>query len=174
MSQAFTYTGELAIRELWGVSFPRGVAVTVENLGLIKKCEALDDFEAGEVEIAPLEGQVFDAEPFVREIEALKAENADLKAKLAAYEAADEAALEIPHPGAPKEEAVIDEPDDDYVPTEEQEPEPDMPTLGEGVLPDDWREAHWKTKQAWCRDLLGIGVKNGDEATAFLEEALKS
>lgn len=170
MGQAYTYIGDQPDRELWGVIFPRGVAVTVDDPALIAKCEALSDFEAGEVSVDPIVGQVSAAEPLVRENEALKARVAELEGliemqsgeidllndKLDAYEGAD-----------------VDAPDDDYVPTEEQEPEPDLPTIGEGTLPADWRDAHWKKKQAWCRETLGIEVKNGEEANFYLEEALK-
>lgn len=151
MGQAFTYIGDQPDRELWGVIFPRGVAVTVDDPALIAKCEALSDFEAGEVSVDPIVGQMSAAEPLVRENEALKARVAELEAQV----------------------AQMSEPFDDYVVTKDQAPEPELPVIGEGTLPANWRDAHWKKKQAWCREMLGIEVKNGEEANFYLEEALK-
>lgn len=180
----FVYNGDQEVRELWGVEFPRGKAVPVSDPALAQKCRGLGFVEDGapeveaveadtdaEAEIARLTEQLDEAHARIAELEGLL-EEAKAEAHFSEpdeyFEPApeDDPDLEIPHRGAEKPE--------DYVAAEVEAEETVIPTLGEGVLPDNWRGEHWKTRQAWCRELLGLEVANGTEADAALEKALIS
>ena len=120
------YNGPWDVRPLWGVDFPRGKSVVVDDQDLVAKALRLDGFEL-------LDEDAPDPEP-----------------ELVAF--------------------------DDYVPEEpEADPEPlEVPVVGEGTLPENWRELHHKTRMKLARELSGMGdIQTAEAADAVLEALTK-
>jgi len=121
------YNGPWDVRPLWGVDFPQGKSVVVDDPDLVKKALNLEGFEL-----------------------------------------LDEDAPE------PEPEPVVF---DDYVPEEpEAEPEPlNMPEVGAGTIPENWRELHHKTRMKLARDLSGMeDIQTAEAADAVIEAMLQA
>jgi hypothetical protein len=121
------YNGPWDVRPLWGVDFPQGKSVVVDDPALVEKALRLDGFEL-----------------------------------------IDE---DMPEPEP--EPAVFD----DYVPEEpEAEPAPlDVPEVGAGTLPENWRELHHKTRMKLARELSGMDdIQTAEAADAVLEALTKA
>lgn len=120
------YNGPWDVRPLWGVDFPIGKSVVVDDPALVAKARNLDGFEVLE----------------------------------------EDAGETMPEP-------VFD----DYVPEEpEAEPEPlQVPVVGAGTIPENWRDMQWKKRVKLAKELSGMDdIENVEAADAVIEALLKA
>ncbi len=173
----FTYNGPQASLVFRGILFPKGEAVTIEDTALAQKLGCLVEFGATPPEPKPDPDADRPAphnaeNTLAIEVKRLEAENEHLRA---AYDELDARYTALEEAFDVEEELEGDPADGDYPAAEgDEEDETATPTIGSGILPEDWRSAHWKTKQKWCSELLGLAVSNDEEGTAALEAGLAS
>lgn len=115
------YNGPWDVRPLWGVDFPKGKSVVVDDPELVKKALRLDGFELVEADAPPA----------------------------------------APAP-------------DDYAPVSEPEPL-NIPVVGAGTIPENWREMHWKQRVKLAKELSGMDdISTTEAADATIEALLKA
>jgi hypothetical protein len=167
---AYTYIGPEPSITFRGILFPHGEPVSIEDMDLARKLARLDMFDGPPV----AEESKPEAKPAADN--ALQAENAELKKRLQSLQFAyDElntrfSNLEDEHYGLGDEEVP-----DDYVPTEEQPEEPAVPEIGSGLVPDNWREMHWKQRVRMAKDFTDRDdIETAEQADAIIEGLLKA
>ena len=115
------YNGPWDVRPLWGVDFPMGKSVVVDDPELVKKALRLDGFELVEADCVPIQ------------------------------------------PGT-----------DDYPAVSEAEPL-DVPVVGAGTIPEDWKKLHWKQRIKLAKELSGMDdISTTEAADATIEALLKA
>lgn len=134
MAVFITYLGDPQTGEgpeattLWGLTLPKGEAVETDNEKAIERARTNPHFAVTEAE-ARKAAPVVEPEPEIDED------------------------LEIPHPGAPKQE----------------------PAVEEISIPDDWQEAHHFKRIKWAKQIrpdIAESINSGDEANAVIAEYL--